>query len=62
MLVRRYRGKDVVVLVRKDGFEYAGELFTSLSKAVKAATGSHWNGFAFFSLGGDNRGNRGQQK
>ena len=52
MLVRRYRGKDVVVRVREDGFEYDGELHRSLSSAVRAATGTPWNGFAFFGLGG----------
>jgi hypothetical protein len=52
MLVRRYRGKDVVVRVREDGFEYSGQVHRSLSSAVRAATGTPWNGFAFFGLGG----------
>jgi Protein of unknown function (DUF2924) len=52
MLVRRYRGKDVVVRVREDGFEYDGQVYRSLSSAVRAATGTPWNGFAFFGLGG----------
>ncbi len=50
-LVRRYRGKDVVVRVREDGFEYGGQN-RSQSSAVRAATGTPWNGFAFFALGG----------
>lgn len=51
-LVRRYQGKDVVVRVRQDGgFECAGRIYTSLSKAVTEATGTRWNGFAFFNLG-----------
>jgi hypothetical protein len=61
MLVRRYQGKDIVVRVRQDGFEYAGNVHRSLSSAVRAATGTHWNGFAFFGLGGKpgrNHGNR----
>ena len=51
-LVRRYRGKDVVVRVREDGFEYDGQVHRSLSSAVRQATGTPWNGFAFFGLGG----------
>ena len=52
MLVRRYRGKDIVVRVREDGFEYDGQVHRSLSSAVRTATGTPWNGFAFFGLGG----------
>ena len=51
-LVRRHRGKDVVVRVRTDGFEHAGRVYDSLSAAVRAATGTRWNGFGFFNLGG----------
>jgi hypothetical protein len=52
MLVRRYQGKDIVVRVRKDGgFEHGGRIYKSLSKAVTDATGTRWNGFAFFNLG-----------
>jgi len=35
-LVRRYRGKDVVVRVREDGFEYSGQIHRSLSSAVRS--------------------------
>ncbi|HYM11430.1 MAG TPA: DUF2924 domain-containing protein [Bryobacterales bacterium] len=52
LLVRRYQGKDVVVRVRQDGFECDGRLYSSLSAAVRAVTGTRWNGFAFFGLGG----------
>ncbi|HWH58212.1 MAG TPA: DUF2924 domain-containing protein [Terriglobales bacterium] len=51
-LVRRYRGKDIIVRVREEGFEYDGHLHRSLSSAVREATGTPWNGFAFFGLGG----------
>jgi hypothetical protein len=52
LLVRRYRDKDIVVRVREDGFEYDGQVYRSLSAAVRAATGTPWNGFSFFGLGG----------
>ncbi len=61
-LVRRFRGKDVVVLVRQDGFEYERCLYRSLSAAVRAATGTPWNGFAFFGLGHKPGGKRGQRQ
>ena len=51
LLVRRHRGKDVVVRVREDGFEYDGHIHRSLSSAVREATGTPWNGFTFFGLG-----------
>ena len=51
LLVRRFQGKNIVVRVRQDGFEYDGKVHRSLSAAVRAATGSRWNGFAFFGLG-----------
>jgi len=51
-LVRRYRGKDIVIRVREEGFEYDGHIHRSLSSAVREATGTPWNGFAFFGLGG----------
>jgi len=51
-LIRRYQGKDIVVHVRHDGsFECAGRIFSSLSAAVTQATGTRWNGFAFYNLG-----------
>ncbi len=50
-LIRRYRGRDIIVRVRKDGFEHNGRIYTSLSKAVTDATGTRWNGFAFYNLG-----------
>ena len=37
-LVRRYRGKDIVVRVREDGFEYDGQIHRSLSSAVRQAS------------------------
>ena len=51
-LIRRYQGKDIIVHVRADGgFECNGRIFKSLSTAVTEATGTRWNGFAFYNLG-----------
>jgi len=51
-LIRRYQGKDIIVHVRPDGgFECSGRIYTSLSRAVTEATGTRWNGFAFYGLG-----------
>ena len=60
LLVRRHLGKDVIVRVREEGFEWDGRLYHSLSAAVRQATGTRWNGFAFFDLGGKPGRKRGQ--
>ena len=51
VLSREYRGREVTVKVLDDGFEHKGTVYRSLTAAVKAVTGSHWNGFHFFGLG-----------
>ena len=51
VLARRYKGRDVRVEVRRDGFLLDGTLYPSLSAAAAAAaTGSHLNGYRFFNL------------
>ncbi|MCZ2341126.1 MAG: DUF2924 domain-containing protein [Bacteroidales bacterium] len=50
MLIREYKGEKLMVLVRSDGFEYEGTVYTSLSAVAKAITGSHCNGFLFFRI------------
>lgn len=47
---RKYKGREIVVKVTKDGFEYDGESYRSLTAVAKAVTGKHWNGFHFFGL------------
>ncbi|WP_136646723.1 DUF2924 domain-containing protein [Tabrizicola sp. YIM 78059] len=49
-LVREWEGEEKVVTVLTDGFEWQGRRFKSLSAAVRAITGSHWNGWKFFGL------------
>src|SRR5262249_24928360 len=51
VLTRRYKGSDVQVLVLASGFEYAGQVYPSLSAVAGAVTGSHCNGFLFFRVG-----------
>jgi hypothetical protein len=51
VLTRKYKGETLQVMVLADGFEYAGQVFASLSAVAKAITGSHCNGYLFFRLG-----------
>jgi hypothetical protein len=50
VITRAYKGQTLQVRVLADGFEYAGQVYKSLSAVAKAVTGSHCNGFAFFRL------------
>ena len=52
ILTRKYKGEDLEVKVLTTGFEYDGEVYTSLSAVAKAITGSHCNGYLFFRLEG----------
>jgi len=54
-LTKQYRGRTIRVRVLRQGFEYAGERFKSLTAVAKAVTGSHWNGRLFFGLATQNR-------
>ncbi len=53
LLTRMHKGRKIMVKVRDDGFEYDGQLFRSLTAIAKEITGSHWNGYDFFGLGGN---------
>jgi hypothetical protein len=48
IITRNYKGRQLQVQVLRDGFEYDGEVYRSLSAVAKAITGSHCNGFWFF--------------
>ena len=50
VITRQYKGESIEVRVLRDGFEYAGEIYKTLSGVAKAVTGSHLNGFDFFKL------------
>ncbi len=49
-ITRKYKGRTLYVRVHRDGFEYEGERYKTLSAVAKAITGSHCNGFRFFKL------------
>lgn len=49
-LVRVWKGKKYCVLIRPNGYEYDGVLYSSLSKIAYKITKSKWNGWLFFDL------------
>jgi len=49
-LVREWEGVEHTVTVMKDGFDWQGRKFKSLSSVAKAITGTQWNGYRFFGL------------
>jgi len=49
-LTRRWKGREVEIVVEEDGFSWEGKLFPSLSAAASAIAGSKWNGPRFFGL------------
>lgn len=57
-LRRLYRGQTVEVKVLKDGFEYRGRHYGSLSAIARQATGTRWNGLLFFGLTTRGKGSR----
>ncbi|WP_082549789.1 DUF2924 domain-containing protein [Mesorhizobium sp. Root552] len=57
-LVREWDGVEHTVTVLRDGFEWQGRRFKSLSAAARAITGSNWNGYRFFGLGNARRSER----
>jgi hypothetical protein len=58
LLVRRYKDRDVIVKVLKEGFEFEGKIYRSLSAIARQVTGTKWNGYVFFNLeSGAERGN-----
>ncbi|HYF08840.1 MAG TPA: DUF2924 domain-containing protein [Acetobacteraceae bacterium] len=49
-LIRVYHGTEHVVTVTREGYEYAGRPYQSLSAIARAITGTRWNGRVFFGL------------
>ncbi len=50
VITRSYRGRELRLVVRDDGFELDGQAFGSLSEAARHVTGSRWNGPLFWGL------------
>jgi hypothetical protein len=51
IITRKYKGQILHVQVLRDGFEFDGQVYGSLSAVARAITGSHCNGFLFFLVG-----------
>jgi hypothetical protein len=50
LLSRPYQGREVVVKVLSEGFEYQARNYRSLSAIAREVTGTRWNGLLFFGL------------
>ncbi len=55
MLKREWKGRYHQVKVTKDGFEYKGDQYGSLSKIANMITRGSWNGYVFFGLTAANK-------
>ncbi len=49
-LIREHQGVQHSVTVLRDGYEYEGRPYQSLSSVARAITGTRWNGWTFFGL------------
>ena len=49
-LIRDWDGVAHTVTVLKDGFDWGGQRYKSLSAVARAITGTRWNGYRFFGL------------
>jgi hypothetical protein len=49
-LIREWDGVEHTIIVLKDGFDWQGRRFKSLSAVAREITGTRWNGYRFFGL------------
>src|SRR5690606_8381632 len=49
-LVREWDGAEHTITVLKDGFDWQGRRYKSLSAVARDITGTQWNGYRFFGL------------
>jgi hypothetical protein len=50
VLTKTHGGREHVVKMLADAFEYRGKRYPSLSSIAKVITGTNWNGLVFFGL------------
>ena len=55
-LIREWDGVAHTVTVLKEGFDWGGRRYKSLSAVARAITGTQWNGYRFFGLREPKRG------
>ena len=49
-LLREWNGIEHSITVLRDGFDWQGRKYKSLSAIARAITGTRWNGYRFFGL------------
>ena len=49
-LIREWKGVEHTVIVLRDGYDWQGRPYKSLSATANAITGTRWNGLVFFGL------------
>jgi hypothetical protein len=49
-LIREFNGVEHAVTVMRDGFEYQGRPYKSLSAIARAIAGTRWKGRVFFGV------------
>ena len=49
-LIREWQGVEHTVTVLKEGYEWQGRPYRSISAIARAITGTRWNGWVFFGL------------
>ena len=49
-LIREWDGIAHTVTVLKEGFDWSGQRYKSLSAVARSITGTRWNGYRFFGL------------
>ena len=62
VLIREYRGQRHTVTTVRDGFEWQGTTYSSLSAIARAITGTAWSGPRFFALQGVENGTKPKHK